>query len=84
MVSIQKELRFNAILNTFNAGYIEAKDVYNSLTGAEAIRYVLDRNTIDFDGLKKALKKAFRKNVEFSTCYYRYAPEIVHNTIILQ
>lgn len=42
-------------------------------------RYILSK---ELTSEQKALLQAF-KNIHFSTCYYKYAPEIVYDTVVI-
>lgn len=60
--------------------YIDSMPVYSPKTGKKGIRYILEKYLTDDE--TKALQQAY-KNIVISDCYYRYAPEIKHGSIII-
>ena len=59
--------------------FFAAHDVIHNVTKAKAVRYILDK---PLTSEQKAELECF-DNVMFSTCKHQYAPEIIHETIIL-
>ena len=80
---------FNAykIFRDCGWAFFEATDVVSKSTGAKGTRYTLEKdskNPCSLDALKAKLEAAFGKGkVIVSTTQYRYAPEIIHPSVII-
>lgn len=66
-------------LDAVGMQYFAFSRVRDKATGERGYRYILDKPVTDAQ--RQAL--AWAENIVWGTAQYRYAPEIVHDTVIL-